>query len=306
MSELEGGSMSLSENEAGAGRLLRQARESAGMSLEVLASSLKVPVQKLQALESDDWQGLPDLVFGRALALSVCRVLHLDPAPVLAVLPKTDGARLPSNPEGINTPFKEKALRSSMPTGGSATHLWKIAALLVIAAAGVAALYWLPGWDDKAAPAPASQQEPAAQSLQTPAPAELPAAPTSDAPQLMTPALPALPTEPVAAIGTAGAAAAGAAPQETAAVVAAPETAAAGAAALRIQAKSATWVQIRDAQRRVVMEKTLQPGEIYETSAARPLAVVIGKADSATVVIEGAAFDLAPVVRNNVARFEVK
>ena len=40
------------ESQAGAsaGALLRQARQSAGMDIAVLASALKVPVSKLQAL----------------------------------------------------------------------------------------------------------------------------------------------------------------------------------------------------------------------------------------------------------------
>ena len=121
-----------------AGMLLRQAREQQHMSVQTLASALKVPVYKLQALEEDRWDVLTDSVFTRSLALSICRLLRIPSEPVLAGLPKHEAAKLASNPEGINAPFKEKTLRSLMspaqePGSGSAV---KLAAVLLIAVAG--------------------------------------------------------------------------------------------------------------------------------------------------------------------------
>ena len=66
-----------------AGTLLRQAREDSGLHVATLAAALKVPVRKLEALEADRFDLLPDAVFVRALAASVCRNLKLDPAAVL-------------------------------------------------------------------------------------------------------------------------------------------------------------------------------------------------------------------------------
>ena len=57
---------------ATAGETLRQAREAAGMSLATLAVALKVSVKRLEALEADRLDLLPDAVFVRALASSVC------------------------------------------------------------------------------------------------------------------------------------------------------------------------------------------------------------------------------------------
>jgi len=89
-----------------AGTLLRQAREAAGLHIAALAVSLKVPVRKLEALESDRLDLLPDAVFVRALASSVCRTLKIDPAPVLERLPQTAAPRLVPDASGINTPFR--------------------------------------------------------------------------------------------------------------------------------------------------------------------------------------------------------
>jgi cytoskeletal protein RodZ len=59
--------------------MLRDARHAAGIHIEALAVALKVPVSKLEALEADNYQVLPDAVFVRALASSVCRSLKIDP-----------------------------------------------------------------------------------------------------------------------------------------------------------------------------------------------------------------------------------
>jgi cytoskeleton protein RodZ len=72
-----------------AGTLLRHAREAQGLHIAALAAALKVPQRKLEALERDEYGALPDPSFTRALALSVCRSLKIDSAPVLALLPKT-------------------------------------------------------------------------------------------------------------------------------------------------------------------------------------------------------------------------
>ena len=72
----------LASRQPSAGTLLRQAREAAGMHIGALSVSLKVPVKKLEALEADRLDLLPDAVFARALAASVCRTLKADPGPI--------------------------------------------------------------------------------------------------------------------------------------------------------------------------------------------------------------------------------
>ena len=61
-----------------AGMLIRRAREASGLHIAALAVSLKVPVKKLEALEANRFELLPDAVFVRALAGSVCRTLKID------------------------------------------------------------------------------------------------------------------------------------------------------------------------------------------------------------------------------------
>jgi cytoskeleton protein RodZ len=89
-----------------AGALLRQYREAQGFKLDVLAQALRVSPAKLQALEADRLDELPDAMFARALTLAVCRQLKTDAAPVLALLPNQDVSRLaPKNERGLDFPL---------------------------------------------------------------------------------------------------------------------------------------------------------------------------------------------------------
>lgn len=89
-----------------AGALLRQYREAQGFKLDVLAQALRVSSAKLNALESDCLDALPDAMFARALALAVCRHLKTDAAPVLALLPGHDVSRLAAkNERGLDFPL---------------------------------------------------------------------------------------------------------------------------------------------------------------------------------------------------------
>jgi cytoskeleton protein RodZ len=91
---------------ATAGALLRQSREAQGFKLDVLAQALRVSPAKLEALEADRLDELPDAMFARALTLAVCRQLKVDPAPVLALLPGQDVSRLaPKNERGLDFPL---------------------------------------------------------------------------------------------------------------------------------------------------------------------------------------------------------
>jgi cytoskeleton protein RodZ len=89
-----------------AGALLRQYREDHGLALDVLAQALRVAPAKLEALEANQLEVLPDAMFARALTLAVCRQLKVDAAPVLALLPGQDVSRLAAkNERGLDFPL---------------------------------------------------------------------------------------------------------------------------------------------------------------------------------------------------------
>jgi len=297
--------------------MLREARLASGMHIAALAVALKVPVSKLEALEADNFTVLPDTVFVRALASSVCRTLKVDPAPILSLLPQSPSPRLSADSAGINAPVKgsvaKSAVSSSSFSGGGATSRsvgFVVLALLV----GALALYFFPrhegeGTVSSAGPVPAAAPDavpagaaevPAAAA--TPAAAERPSEITAPAPALAAVAAPAAPTvtpAPVPAVAVASAAA-------PAVVASAASAADAATGTLVLRARSASWVQVKDATGALALQRNLAAGESVAVSAPPPLAVVVGRADATEVIVRGKPFDLAAVSRENVARFEVK
>ena len=125
-----------------AGASLREARQAQGLDIAALAALLKVPVNKLQALEQDEFELLLDPVFARALASSVCRILKIDAAPVLLRLPVITAFKATSQNRGINTPFRARGGGH----GGSPWHHFSRSAVLIGLALllGAIALIFLP------------------------------------------------------------------------------------------------------------------------------------------------------------------
>src|SRR5437763_8876223 len=103
MSEAEGATANPT-----AGRLLREARQAQGLHIAALASTIKVAPRKLELLEADRVDELPDATFTRALAQTVCRTLKVDSAPILALLPRPDVHRLGDVGAGLNAPFRSR------------------------------------------------------------------------------------------------------------------------------------------------------------------------------------------------------
>lgn len=121
-----------------AGALLRQYREAQGFKLDVLAQALRVSPTKLQALEEDHLDELPDAMFARALTLAVCRQLKTDAAPVLALLPGQDVSRLAAkNERGLDFPLDRPSFlpQSSFVTVVRLLTPMRWAALLILALA---------------------------------------------------------------------------------------------------------------------------------------------------------------------------
>ena len=300
------------------GAMLRRAREFQGLHIAALAVSLKVPVKKLEALEGDRHDQLPDAVFVRALASSVCRTLKIDAAPILAKLPQNAGPRLTHNASGINTPFRA-------PGDGPGPSLWdqisRPAVLAVLALLlGAVVLVFLPdiqrlGRFSSAAPDASAMPAAVAASdavlppgalVESITPADLASGPAAATATQAT----SISLSPSVALSTPTAASPTLVITPPAVVVAAAALAqpslAPASGVVVFTAKVQSWVEVTDARGAVPLRKILAPGEAVAASGALPLSVVVGKADSTLVQVRGKPLDLAPLSRDNVARFEVK
>ncbi|QSX77726.1 helix-turn-helix domain-containing protein [Agrilutibacter solisilvae] len=67
----------------GCGAVLRQAREAAGLSIEQVATQLRMTVRAVANLESDDWSSLGAPVFVRGQLRSYARLLDVNLEPLL-------------------------------------------------------------------------------------------------------------------------------------------------------------------------------------------------------------------------------
>ena len=328
-----------------AGALLRRAREAAGLHVAALAVALKVPVKKLEALEADRWDLLPDAVFVRALASSVCRSLKINPVPVLDRLPQQARPRLDAEERGINTPFRASGYGSAGTVSAFvARPVVLLVAFLLLAALAVLLVPEM-HFSGKSATPVTMDTPPVAQAAvvsESPkdrasaAPAE-PVADVAAAPPAASPppvavstpapaqALSALAAKPGASASVAAAARASA----SVAVAAVARSAASGAQSaasaatqrpvadsgavnssghglLVFRVKAATWVEVSDAQKQVLLRRTLAAGEALGVNGDLPLAVVVGRVDGVAVEVRGKPLALDAIGDTNVARFEVK
>ena len=277
----------------GAGAMLRAARQKQGLHIAALAASIKVAPAKLEALEAGRYDELPDATFARALALSVCRALKIDPQPVLALLPSTSPAALDRVDAGLNTPFRERPGRIDPVewTPWRQPALWLVGVLLVVAAAFVLMPGpWLPeppavvGDARDASPAEALPAAPAASGTAVPQAAPSLAASAAEA-SAATMAVPPAASEP------------GAVPM--------PAPAPVSTALTRLRAVQASWVQVADANGQILLSRLMAAGEAVDIDGARPLRVRIGNAAGTEVQHRGQLVDLAPRTLNNVATIEL-
>jgi cytoskeleton protein RodZ len=316
---------------------IRQARLNKGLSLETLASILKVTPAKLDALESGRHEELPDLAFARALAKTVCRYLELDPAAVLSTFPSVQPVDLSSSDQK-GVPFKASKARlnldvaSSMPFKLEFKSQWLLPLGILLAALLVylmpAQSAWFQGLSEQVASwaSPASAPNPhAASEGGASGPALAPALPAelaeqnasaaevassevlepvlASAPMASSAADLALPAAPAASVASSGAAL----PVKAAsAPVAAPPIATTSGGPVALLVSEPAWVEIKDATGAKVLSRHMLAGESASVGGQAPFNVKIGNAAAVKLSYQGQPVELAAFSRSNVARLELK
>lgn len=326
-----------------AGAALRRAREARGLHIAALAATLKVPQSKLEALEADRYHELPDATFARALARSMCRVLKIEAAPVLAMLPSSGAeASLDRVTPGLNQPFRERSV--SQEPMLSAELLKRPAVLgvgvLLVAAVAVYAIpsSWIeqvtarfrsaPGASTTTAtPGPGSAIGTAPVATDSPPTnIEAPVVSASEAAPQSTASVPTLPpqTSGAATPITAPAATPSPAPATTQAAATTPPAASTAASAaagagqpiqagtpapgtspLKVRASAESWVEVVDAKGQVLLSRLLRPGDLVDVHGVAPLRLRVGNVSGTELVFRGQPVDLAARARDNVARLEL-
>ena len=301
------------------GVLLREARERAGLSQDDIAGKLKLAPRQIVAIETGDWNSLPERTFTRGFMRSYARIVGLDPGIVgLDRSPSQPnaGGELKPTPEAIGEVTMEH------DRGRAGVARWAVPFLLVaVLAAGVAYFQWgelislgtLKIGTPSAQPSSAKTSSSAPMSGATPAAASPSKAPdaavtqplssgsvigpatSADAKDSAATAAPTLllpPVEPAAAA--------------TSTVGPSPSPAAASPGEKRITMtfKGKSWTEVRSKGDVIYSEASL-PGT-KEFNGAPPLSFIVGNASNVVLNIDGKPYDMSSITRNDVARFRIE
>jgi cytoskeleton protein RodZ len=298
----------------GPGPRIREARETAGLSVGEFATQLRLTVATLVALEGDDFQTLREPVYVRGYYRKVAKLLPLKEQDLIAAydrvaVPRAAVAATPS----------KLLLASSESEGRDPRSLmrWLLAAVLVITALLVVGLLF--SRHERAATAAVTGETPAAGSQEPPpgaaegatpkpagaapntaAPATGPNAQPSSgtaatpAPQPMAPAQP----EPAHPAPTASDTGSGLAPASPAAE--------SGSATLVLDFHEQSWAEVFDASGKRLLSGMMRAGAHEMLAGRPPYSVFLGNAPKVDVSFSGQHVDLGGRVRDNAtARFQI-
>lgn len=307
--ELTGPAVDAPPPAASAGTLLAQAREASGLSIDDVATQLKLAPRQVVAIERDDFASLPGRTFVRGFVRNYARLLKLDVDAVLAALPGDGAAPAQDRPLAASS-SRSIGEMPREPAARPGVARWAIP-LVLVAIVGVAAFYEFarpPAPAKPALPPPVESQPPAPAS----APAESSATPRPEtAATLRAPdaaggaAAPSSSTELPNPLASA-APPAGAGPAAPAPPASPPPTAVAAPGAPRNQLglvfRGTSWLEVRDRSGNVVLSMTGAGGTTRDLPVSPPGEVVIGNAAAVDATWHGKPLDLAPYTKQNVAR----
>jgi cytoskeleton protein RodZ len=303
------------------GAMVAAERERQGLSRADAAQRLHMSPTQVEALERGDYTALPKGTFLRGFVRNYAKVLGLEPDPLLAML--AEGAPHGPAPRIIvptqNIRFDPLGERLSSPYVKAATLAF------VAVAIAFAAMYWVmfvrPKPPGLAAHGPAATSP----SARVPAPAiPSPPPPVAVPPASMEPA--ARTTGPASEPQGKGSSAKGASTKgaSTPSFVATVPPASASTQPTRVAddaakpAKSGarkaihfrfnadSWVEIRDANGKVLFQKLNPAGSEADFAGRPPLDVVIGNSPEVHMTYDGADFPLEPHTNVAVARFTLE
>lgn len=310
-----------------AGARLAEARTARGLSVEAVAHQLKFAPRQIEALEQDRYDALPGAAVVRGIVRGYARLVDLDPEPLLDSLresvPVPDANRIIARYREP-VPFSDGSKRSNV--------VYLVFTVAVLAVAAVVLVQWR---QDRPEPArmtfvpaakpPAETERTTVASVGATAPLPLGAAPsTANSGSAATQATPSSgadgsapapadaeartaqdETSAPTAADTGSATSAGG--LQTAAASDSGETALApGAHRIELEFSDESWVEIRDADGKVVFSQLNAAGSKASVEGNGPLSFVIGNAQSVRLTYDGHDVDLAPHTRVAVARFTLQ
>jgi len=254
------------------GRALAQARAARGMTVTEVALRLKFSPKQIEALEADRYESLAGPAFVRGMIRGYAKLVNVEADPLIAALRERFAPPVPAMtpPPGMQVPFPRA------PRRGSFVYV-ALSGLLVVAVAGVLVEWLLRPEPSGVAVAP---------KLAAPVPAPVPV--------------------PAPAPGPAAVAEQAAPPAAEPQRAAQPEAAPGSPKRIELVFDRESWVEIRDAEGRVLFSQLNPPGTRREVAGGGPFSLVIGNAAGVKVRFNDSEVDLKPFTRTDVARLTLE
>jgi cytoskeleton protein RodZ len=304
--------------ESSVGAELKRVREERGLTLSEVSQHLKLAARQIEALEQERFEALPGGTFVRGMLRNYARLLKLEPEPLLERiadrLQAPDANRLAAR-YSQPVPFSDSARRSTfvylglslgvLAIGAGVAFQWyrehKSAGMQLASARRAAAKPVASGTKTQAKTA----EQPATElAVKLAPPKEAPARPVSEklaaakapAPNPMDPA----PSAPKIAAATP---APKPPPEQAKLAAASPVKAYAGVNRLVIRCEEEAWIEVKDANDRMLVSSLNPAGAERVVRARGPLTLVIGNAQHVQVLHNDKPIDLAPYTKLAIARF---
>ncbi|MBB5190357.1 cytoskeleton protein RodZ [Silvimonas terrae] len=289
----------------GPGARLKAQREALGLSLEHVATQLKLSARQIESIESDHFDQLPGNTFARGFVRNYAKLLQLDPAPLLAQLE----ALLPRERVQVALPHlveENNSFSVGNGGGGGGGRVLGIAGFVLAFCAALGAIFWYlqqpPSPELNAAQVasePQAASEPVVEIASAPVASDVAAsAPVVAVASVVQPTAAPTPIPTVVPTSVPVATAQGATPTPTPAVI--------GNGELRIVADEDTWVQVVDANGNRLVSNLLTAGSDRSLGGTPPYRIKIGNAPKTRVWLRGQVVDLSQYTKTQVATFELK
>ncbi len=265
------------------GQYLAKARLAGGLSISDLAQCTSRPAAYLEALEADDFSAFKTPVVLRGLVSQYVKAVGADQAQAMALLPSQFKPASALASVGFKEGLKPIKQTNTMGRSGLPKLGLVLLSLIVL---GLLA-YWIfgarlfKGREDAQKLTPPNQVQ-----VATP-----PAAATA----------PVAPVAPETTNTTASVAPTATTPADTSATATTPT-----GDALNLKFRGPVWVEIKDAQGKILLTGLQQPDTEQNVQGEAPLRVKLGDGTKVDMSWKGQPYDLAPLLkgRNTVVRIE--
>lgn len=275
------------------GQWLVGVRQAQGLSAQDVATRTNRNLKQIQSIEADDYSSVSSPILLRAIVRHYAKTVGADENQAVAYLPEA------YQQETASTQLREVDLDKVFASGGTPLKSpWISRSALVLLALAVLGLlaYWIFG-------ARFMAKNEGAQKMSNPNQVQVVAPPPA-------PVAVVAPTDPAVVVATPSSTATTSTPTVMTAVTPAPIVVAPPPAAvadeLVLKFKTNSWVEIKDADGKLLLSGEQLENTEQIVSGTLPLKVKIGNATNVETTWKGAAYDLTPSIKGGVARLNLE